>query len=95
MERADGMSYITTEALPRTIPNGCVLAHNHVWHTIDMTPGRNGFRAWTWPRGKKPRHFMRCNCGWAGLLHYADSSHAITYRCESEARIASYEASSD
>jgi hypothetical protein len=52
------LRFIRTETIPRTVPAGRVLAHNHVRHTIDMTQGRNGFRAWTWPKAKKPRHFM-------------------------------------
>jgi hypothetical protein len=51
----------------RSVSPGRVLAHNHVQHTIDMPNGLNGFRYWTWPKGKVPR---RCKCGWAGLPHY-------------------------
>jgi hypothetical protein len=57
--------------IPRTIPAGRVLAHNHVRHTKDMGHGINGFRCWTWPQDKVPRNFKRCGCGWSGLPHYA------------------------
>jgi hypothetical protein len=76
---------------PRTVPAGRVLAHNHVRHTVDMPSGRNGFRAWTWPKDKKPRDFVRCGCGYAGLPHYARREHATRYKCESERTIASFE----
>lgn len=75
---------------PRTVSAGRVLAHNHVRHTIDMTSGRNGFRAWTWPKEGKPRSFVRCACGWSGLPHYARREHARSYRCESERVIAAF-----
>jgi hypothetical protein len=73
--------------LPRKVPAGRVLAHNHVRHTVDMQQGRNGFRAWTWPEEKKPQNFVRCSCGYAGLPHYAIRDHAQSYRCESEEAI--------
>jgi hypothetical protein len=48
-----------------------VLAHNHIAHTTGMGSGINGFRCWTWPKGKVPRGFKHCNCGWSGLPHVA------------------------
>lgn len=60
--------------LPR-IPEGHVLAHNHIMHTVFMPRGLNGFRWWTWPKEKKPRNFIRCKCGWSGLPHYAIREH--------------------
>lgn len=68
---------------PRKVPAGRVLAHNWVRHTVDMPHGINGFRCWTWAKGTQPRHFLRCNCGWAGLPHYAERDVAKTYKCES------------
>jgi hypothetical protein len=56
--------------VPRSIPAGRILAHNHVQHTVDMGYGVNGFRCWTWPKDKVPRNFKRCKCGWSGLPHY-------------------------
>jgi hypothetical protein len=73
--------------VPKSIPPGRVLAHNHIRHTVDMPPGVNGFRAWTWPKGKHLRHFLRCNCGWP---HYATRDHAKRYKCESWKTIQSY-----
>ena len=69
--------------IPRKIPTGRVLAHNHVRHAVDMTQGVNGFRWWTWEKGKQPRHFLRCDCGWAGLPHFAHRDHGKHYKCES------------
>jgi len=56
--------------LPRKVPVGRVLAHNHVMHTSGMGHGINGFRCWSWPKGKVPRNFGKCKCGWSGLPHY-------------------------
>jgi hypothetical protein len=82
------MRYIREGEIPRTVPEGRVLAHNDVRHTVDMPNGRNGFRVWTWSKEKKPPNFVGCECGYAGLPHYALSDHAQTYRCESESDIA-------
>jgi hypothetical protein len=60
------------QGMPRKVPEGRVLAHNLVMHTIDMPHGRNGFRCWTWPKDKVPRDFKRCKCGWSGLPHYRE-----------------------
>ena len=65
-----GQRQYAKRGVPRSIPAGQVLAHNHVWHTLHMAHGVNGFRCWTWPRGKVPRNFKRCKCGWSGLPHY-------------------------
>lgn len=62
--------YVNGGTVPKSIGKGRVLAHNHVRHTIDMPCGVNGFRAWTWARAQKLRHFVRCGCGWSGLPHY-------------------------
>jgi hypothetical protein len=56
--------------VPKRVPAGRVLAHNHVQHTIDQADGVRGFRCWTWPKDKVPRNFKPCKCGWAGLPHY-------------------------
>ena len=52
------------QGMPRKVPEGRVLAHNLVMHTIDMPHGRNGFRCWTWPKDKVPRDLR---CAVAGL----------------------------
>jgi hypothetical protein len=72
MTATDGMRYYTGGLnVPRKIPPGRVLDHNHIRHTIRTPHGWRGFRCWTWPKGKVPRNFRRCKCGWSGLPHYA------------------------
>jgi hypothetical protein len=66
-----GRRFYNRFGVPRTIPAGRVLAHNHIRHTVDTPHGLNGFRCWTWPQGEVPRNFMHCECGWSGLPHYA------------------------
>jgi hypothetical protein len=68
--RKDGRRYYA-HGLPRTVPAGRVLAHNHVRHTAATAQGVRGFRCWTWPQDQVPRHWEPCPCGWAGLPHYA------------------------
>ena len=63
--------YINAFGLPKSVGAGRVLCHNHVWHTIDMLCGVNGFRAWTCEAAEKPKGFVKCLCGWSGLPHYA------------------------
>jgi hypothetical protein len=53
--------------VPRSVPAGRFLAHNHIQHTTDMPHGMNGFRCWTLT---KPTGLVKCKCGWAGLPHY-------------------------
>jgi hypothetical protein len=76
--------------VPRTVPKGRVLAHNHIRHTVDMPSGANGFRVWSWPQGKVPKHFKTCGCGYAGLPHVANADHAASYKCETQAVIDSF-----
>jgi hypothetical protein len=91
--KSDGCRYFNKPfGVPRTIAAGRVLAHNHVQHTTYMGHGINGFRCWTWPKGKVPRNFKRCKCGWSGLPHYrlrADSKRieALRDRCITQARL--------
>lgn len=61
----DSMRYVLT--VPKTIPAGRVLVHNHIQHAVDTPCGWNGFRAWT---QKRSRRLERCKCGWSGLPHY-------------------------
>jgi hypothetical protein len=63
--------YVRGLTVPRTIPPGRVLAHNHIQHTSNTVCGVNGFRAWTWPKENVPRNFVKCPCGWSGLPHVA------------------------
>jgi hypothetical protein len=73
--------------IPKTIPRGRVLAHNHILHTIDMPPGLNGFRVWTWAKAEMPDNFNKCGCGWSGLPHYA----AGAFKCVSWEEVDSWE----
>jgi hypothetical protein len=72
---------------PRKVPEGRVLAHNHVRHHARMSCGINGFRWWTWPKGKVSKGFVPCGCGYAGLPHVAAKRHAETYKCETRSQI--------
>lgn len=69
--RPGGLRYLIGASVPREVPEGRVLAHNHIRHTTRTGNGVRGFRCWTWPAGKQPDHFAPCRCGWAGLPHYA------------------------
>ena len=58
-------------AMPRSVPKGRVLVHNHIPakdEGKDRKPGESNFRAWT----EKPsrRLLVRCDCGWSGLPHF-------------------------
>lgn len=57
--------------VPRTVPTGRVLVHNHVQHEPDTPVGVNGFRAWTQKPGDEIS-VLECACGWAPLAgaHY-------------------------
>ena len=65
-EATAGMRYVT--GIPRKLPQGRVLMHNDVQHTIAMPHAMNGFRAWTAPAS--PANFEPCKCGWSGLPHW-------------------------
>jgi hypothetical protein len=76
------MRYIGA-SMPRTVPEGRIVVHNHVtarlqpdemeWGLTKYAPWRplvlGGLRAWT--DVKAPRH-VECDCGWAPHLgkHY-------------------------
>ena len=62
--------------MPKEVPAGCYLCHNHVRHTQRSKPGPNGFRAWT--TNELSEKFGPCNCGWSGLPHYASKESAGT-----------------
>jgi hypothetical protein len=68
--------------LPRKVPPGKFLHHNHVIHGPGWGVGINGFRAWIAP--KCFPGFVRCPCGWAGLKHYALKDHVECYRNPTE-----------
>jgi hypothetical protein len=62
--------YLRDLTVPRKIPKGRVLVHNHVvpvgFHKW-LQHGASGFRAWT---QKKSERLVRCHCGWTDLPHY-------------------------
>jgi hypothetical protein len=55
--------------LPRKVPDGKVLVHNHVQPAERI--GLNGFRIWTQIMTDDPK-LVACDCGWAPELgiHY-------------------------
>jgi hypothetical protein len=67
-------------SMPRTIPKGRVLAHNHIMHTAWMPNGLNGFPCWTMPEDNIHKSFVPCPCGWSGLPHYAHRDHVAAVR---------------
>jgi hypothetical protein len=56
--------------LPRKVPEGKFIWHNHVQHSVGMSPGLNGFRCWNGLLPIDYRQFERCHCGWIDLPHY-------------------------
>jgi hypothetical protein len=63
-----GVRYVRVFTIPRSIPAGRVLAHNHIKHTVNTPQGWRGFRAWT--EKAPPPGWVKCECGWSGLPHY-------------------------
>jgi hypothetical protein len=60
--------------IPRAVPEGRVLCHNHVRHGARTPIGTKGFRAWT--TETPPTGFVQCPCGWAhGLPHFASAGY--------------------
>ena len=56
--------------IPRSVPKGKFIWHNHVAHCVGMGHGVNGFR---YRNGLLPvdyRKFERCHCGVIDLPHY-------------------------
>jgi hypothetical protein len=64
--------------VPKAIPEGRVLHHNHVQHGPGTPCGVNGFRGWTSPNVLDG--FVKCPCTWSGLPHYAAKGHVAVYR---------------
>jgi hypothetical protein len=65
------------DRIPKTVPPGSILVHNHVranasgrksWKGMTK-PGTRGFRAWL---DQQRAHYVPCDCGWAPHLaeHY-------------------------
>ncbi|MGB9392467.1 MAG: hypothetical protein WCB70_21105 [Xanthobacteraceae bacterium] len=72
-----------TRPIPRKVPEGKFLWHNHVQHCVGMPHGWNGFR---YRYGMLPvnyRKFERCQCGVTELPHYkvrgAGSGKCVTF----------------
>src|SRR5262249_14234471 len=65
----DDRHYYSGWGVPRRVPAGRALAHNHILHTVGMRNGTNGFRCFTWPKGKVPSEVKLWKCGWSGLPH--------------------------
>jgi hypothetical protein len=73
-------------AVPRKVPEGKFIWHNHVQHCVGMGHGVNGFR---YRAGRRPinyRMFMRCQCGVIGLPHYSIRAGG-TQKCVSQEQI--------
>jgi hypothetical protein len=51
--------------IPRQIPAGLVLVHNHVRPA--HPPGMNGFRIWLQSQDEQPE-VERCHCDWASVI---------------------------
>ena len=56
--------------MPRKIPEGKFLWHNHVMHCEGMLQGCNGFRYCAGWLPVDREAFERCHCGVVALLHY-------------------------
>lgn len=76
--RLPEMRGICGNSVPRIIPEGRVLHHNHVQHESETPCGQNGFRAWTSPTPLDG--FVPCPCKWSGLPHLALREHVNIYR---------------
>ena len=57
--------------IPRKVPDGKFIWHNHVQHCVGMGDGVNGFRYRTELLPVNYREFMRCQCGVIDLPHYS------------------------
>lgn len=57
-------------SIPKTVPPGLVVVHNHVRPTRRL--GSRGFRAWLAVREPAEYKIVRCPCSWAPELetHY-------------------------
>jgi hypothetical protein len=66
---ADGMRHCAALTIPKSVPAGRVLVHNHIRHAPDTPVGTNGFRAWT---QNLTSDLVECTCGWAARVpgHY-------------------------
>jgi hypothetical protein len=70
--------YVNGNSVPKSVGKGRVLMHNHVQHDVDSLCGERGFRCWT--DTAKPKGFVKCPCGYAGLPHFAARDHVEYWR---------------
>jgi hypothetical protein len=56
--------------IPRKVPEGKFIWHNHVQHCVGMGHGLNGFRYHSELLPIDYRNFERCHCGVIDLPHY-------------------------
>ncbi len=54
--------YVRIGTIPKTVPAGLMLVHNHIQHDADTPAGLNGFRAWL---STPEPQYVACDCGWA------------------------------
>jgi hypothetical protein len=60
-------SLMYIDSVPKHVPPGTILVHNHIRHSARTPIGLNGFRAWlAYP---SPR-YVRCRCKWTATKHY-------------------------
>ena len=59
--KSDDCRYHDKCSVPRSIPAGRVLAHNHIAHGPSTPNGVRGFRCWTWPADKVPSNEELCD----------------------------------
>jgi hypothetical protein len=73
--------YVKSNTVPREIPPGMVLHHNHIAHTLRTPSDVRGFRGWF--RTAPLPGFKKCGCGWSGLPHYSRNP---DYKCPPRVR---------
>jgi len=61
---------VPTLTVPRKIPAGQILVHNHMTHEENTPSGKGGFRGWFQTRLPSRAKLVSCDCGWSGLPHY-------------------------
>jgi hypothetical protein len=81
--RKKRVSGIQIGSVPRSVPDGRFLWHNHVEHFVGMPHGLNVCTQscqWTY------RRLMRCRCGVVDLPHYSRRSFG-TQKCVNRERV--------
>lgn len=67
--KLNGMRYWNSASVPKRVPAGRVIVHNHVRRHKDQPHGAMGFRVWT-EDAPAQRDLVKCKCKWSGLPHY-------------------------